>query len=194
MTAQVPEVLIYEGERVAMACCPPIPGDHPRIRSLVPDPAKGADSLEVKLFELMKMDRTDCLRGYVGLWKIENGRFYFLGASPLWEVVGDEPLLADWFSGKIRIPKGEMLFYVHMGFGSVYEEEIQITIEKGVVTGTRLVDNRPRFAGDRSPGERFLEHRRLVDENIFRGLSCPDDRDRGCPDDCPDDEDGDTEP
>ena len=35
-----------------------------------------------------------------------------------------------------------MLHYVHMGFGSVYEEELHIKIERGIVTKTNVIDNR----------------------------------------------------
>jgi hypothetical protein len=52
------------------------------------------------------------------------------------------PLLADWFSGMLRVPIGEMLLYVHMGFGSVYAREIHIRVERGHVTGRRIYDNR----------------------------------------------------
>jgi hypothetical protein len=33
-----------------------------------------------------------------------------------------EPLLNDWITGVLRVPRGERLTYVHMGFGSVYAE------------------------------------------------------------------------
>ena len=40
------------------------------------------------------------------------------------------------------MPKGEILQYVHMGFGSVYEQEVHMKIEKGMVVATWIVDNR----------------------------------------------------
>jgi hypothetical protein len=52
------------------------------------------------------------------------------------------PVLADWFSGVLRVPKGERLQYVHMGYGSVYEQELHIKIDNGVVVKTRTIDNR----------------------------------------------------
>jgi hypothetical protein len=42
------------------------------------------------------------------------------------------------------VPRGKMLEYVHMGYASVFEEELHITVERGAVTGRRVVDNRGR--------------------------------------------------
>jgi hypothetical protein len=59
------------------------------------------------------------------------------------KVESDAPLLADWFSGVLRIARGERLVYVHMGFGSVYEEDEFLFIERGRVIGRRTVKNDP---------------------------------------------------
>lgn len=37
----------------------------------------------------------------------------------------------DWFSGLLTLPYGELIHYVHMGYGSTYENYILIEIEKG---------------------------------------------------------------
>jgi hypothetical protein len=37
----------------------------------------------------------------------------------------------------VRIPQGKILKYVHMGFGSIYELDLFIKIEKGVVVSVR---------------------------------------------------------
>lgn len=65
-------------------------------------------------------------------------------------------MLADWFSGVIRIPRGEMLHYVHMGFGSVFEQELHIKIERGVVVNSRVIDNRGRIFDERELGWKNL--------------------------------------
>ena len=46
------------------------------------------------------------------------------------------PTVSRW------IPQGKLLHYVHMGFGSIYEKELHIKIEAGVVTKQRVIDNR----------------------------------------------------
>lgn len=42
-------------------------------------------------------------------------------------------VLAEWFSGEIRIPHGEMIEYVHQGYASLYEKELFLKIKKEVV-------------------------------------------------------------
>lgn len=135
MTAQIHEEVIYDGEKTSMAFCPPIPGDHPRIVKVDPREA-------VRTGGGCEIFSTACWRGYLGTWEIRDGRFYLRKLRGMYEVRGREPILADWFTGVLRIPRGELLHYVHMGFGSVYEEEVHVKVERGVVTSTRVVDNR----------------------------------------------------
>lgn len=40
---------------------------------------------------------------------------------------------ADWFSGELRIPRGEMRQYVHGGYGSEYERDRLIMVDQGRV-------------------------------------------------------------
>ena len=126
MTAQVHEKLIFEGEERTMAFCPPIPENRHRCFGLPPL-------------------TTACWRGYVGTWEINNGLFYLVAINEQFCLPDGEPILADWFSGTLRIPKGDILQYVHMGFGSVYEQEEHVKIEKGVVVATRIIDNRGKM-------------------------------------------------
>ena len=42
-----------------------------------------------------------------------------------------EPVFADWFTGVIRVPMGEMLEYVHMDYFSVFEEDMFLEFSKG---------------------------------------------------------------
>jgi len=58
-------------------------------------------------------------------------------------------VFASWYSGTLVVPDDEMLHYVHMGFGSVYERELHITVANGVVTHTEVVDNRARLEASR---------------------------------------------
>lgn len=133
MTAQIHERLIYNGEETSMAFVPPLPKSHPRIRELdAMDALRGGGM----------MFSTACWRRYQGSWEIREGRFYLVGLVGIYQMEGEEPIFADWFSGTLRIPRGEMIQYVHMGFGSVYEQDLLVTIVKGVVTRTKTVDNR----------------------------------------------------
>lgn len=146
MTAQVHERFKYEGEELSMAYCPPIPERHSRITQVDVNKREYDPQDSTFLFS------TGCWRRYQGSWEVRDGRFYLTGLRGLYQLVGDEPLLADWFTGVIRVPKGKLLQYIHMGFGSVYEQELHIKIEAGEVTGSRVIDNRGKRFDERSLG------------------------------------------
>ena len=138
MTAQAHEKLILEGKATSMAFCPPIPTNHPRIRSLSPDEVqKGIEAGTISNF----IYSTACWREYIGTWELKDGRFYLVSINGVYQVEGDDPIFADWFSGVLRIPDGERLHYVHMGFGTVYEFETHLKIENGFVVDERRIDN-----------------------------------------------------
>ena len=145
MTAQAHEVLILEGTQTSMAFCPPIP-EHPKIKRLSQEEFdQKAKANEVSWF----VGSTACWRGYIGTWELKDGKLY------LNEVRGHifytgEPIFADWVTGVLRIPSGELLHYVHMGYGSVYEFETHIKLENGLVIEERKIDNRKK---DVNPSE-----------------------------------------
>jgi hypothetical protein len=68
----------------------------------------------------------------------------------IYRITGETPIFADWVTAVLRIPEGEQLHYVHMGFGSVYEFERHIKIVDGLVVEERIIDNRNK---DVNPGE-----------------------------------------
>ena len=133
MTAQEHEKLIYEGEESSMAFCPPLPENDPRIKEL--------DEYEIEE-DHSSFFTSACWRNYIGTWEIKEGRFYLVDIIGRYKIVRESPIFADWFSGVIRIPRGKMLYYVHMGFGSVYEKELHVKIENGLVVKTKVIDNR----------------------------------------------------
>lgn len=164
MTAQIAEKLRYQGEDLSICTTPlcdyfAMGGSHPP-------------------FEYRY---TALRRGYVGSWDIVNDRLYLIGLSgrlrdgamlTLATIFPDYPdrVFAHWYSGTMRIPKGKLIEYVHMGFSSTYERDLLIEVEQGLVLGTRVRDNGTAgpdhaaegykigavtvFHGTRSPGER----------------------------------------
>jgi hypothetical protein len=52
-----------------------------------------------------------------------------------------EPVFADWFTGVIRVPMGEMLQYVHMDYFSVFGEDMFLEFIKGILIKTQVVNN-----------------------------------------------------
>ena len=155
MTAQIPELLKLDGQEVLMTFCPPLPEGHPRLVER-PDAPVDEDS---------SIWTTACWRRYQASWAIIEERFYLTHVDGTWELLGDGPLWAEWFSGVLRVPRGEQLEYVHMGFGSVYEEEVHIEVDRGRVVARRVLDNRGK-ARDRGA----LAFRSLPGwENRFEG-------------------------
>lgn len=141
-TAQIPEKILYEGEPGFLHTNPLesyITKDTPRPEFAAP--------------------HTACWRGYIGTWEIREGYLYLTDlkawmrdsdgkASP----VGLEavfpgrkpPLKAEWFTGTLRIPRGKPIKYVHMGYQTVYEEEVHLRIEAGRVVDRQTIDNRQK--------------------------------------------------
>ena len=131
MTAQIHERLIFNGEETSMIFCPPLPERHPRIIKLDEDDVEGRFS-------------TACRRKYIGTWEIKDNQFYLVDITGSYQVSDKNPIFADWFSGVIRIPKGDFLEYIHIGFASVYEQEIHVKIENGKVIKSNIIDNRTK--------------------------------------------------
>jgi hypothetical protein len=136
MTAQAHEELVYNGEVVGM-CTTPLDDYFELINSQ----------------PVFLADCTALWRGYIGEWLIENQRLYLTGIKNAKLFNGEEgtvrtlfsdsdgKVFAYWFTGSIRIPRGEMIAYHHIGFASVYERDEYLEIKDGVLIGRRLEEN-----------------------------------------------------
>lgn len=145
-TAQTPEVLILDGKKEDMFAEPLeayFADGHPR-------PPLFDEPLSTGLW-----------RGYIGTWEIQDDQLYLKSLErPTYKSVSGEtivenmdvlaivfpkakkPIKAEWFSGVISVPRGEMLRYVHMGFGSVFSRVLYVTLKDGKVLAKREVDNK----------------------------------------------------
>jgi hypothetical protein len=107
--------------------------------------------------------RFNCKRGYVASWEIKDnslflndivGSFekrilFFIKRSAACSLKWLFPKLthkhkrvkATWFSGKLRIPRGKMMFYEHSGYDSRFEKEQIITVDHGEILKVVLLDN-----------------------------------------------------
>ncbi len=148
MTAQISEVLFWNGEERAMSCCPPLPVNHPRFtqRDLAEMKAEIASAGQDKSqrSDLAIYGSSACWRGYRGTWEIRDNQLFLLKIEGRYQLKGIDPLFADWVTTMIRITNGERLKYVHLGFFSVYEEDIWFKVEQGNITASRVVDNRSK--------------------------------------------------
>lgn len=103
-----------------------------------------------------------CWRGYIGTWEIIDKRLYLIkldrheirpqGDSfaeenvsvplePLFGIQG--PVPAEWFSGVLRVARGQVITQVNAGFASVYEEDVYFVVEHGTVVSERVIKNDP---------------------------------------------------
>mgnify|MGYP000588961918 CR=1 FL=1 len=135
MTAQMAEILYYEGDKISM-CSNPLS----QYFSMA-----GVEST-------FESNCTALWRGYIGTWEIVEERLYLTvlkgilnngDEACLSSVFPDFPdrVFAHWYSGTIRITQGRLLEYRHAGYASTYERDLFFDIEKGLVTETRVQEN-----------------------------------------------------
>ena len=159
-TAQYPDILIYKGET----------------KFIFSNPLESYfGELHPRPNDIFKSTCSANWRGYVATWKIEGKYLYLVkliegscGTDapeiPIEAVFSQQnaPIEASWFSGTLRIPLGKRLIYVHMGYGSIYEKELFLTIENGKLIQEELIDNSTKKLPTRY--ERTLEELRKLEE------------------------------
>lgn len=98
---------------------------------------------------------TACWRGYFGEWLIQDEKLYLTEFTGYISTPEDEykpvdlsylfpdekKVFAEWFTGEIRIPSGKLVQYVHMGYESVYQNDIFIEFLNGKVLSKIEVEN-----------------------------------------------------
>lgn len=139
MTAQLPEMILYNNKIYGMATEP------------LEKYLQEKKDIEFRFF------CSACWRSYIGAWEIKDNML-FLCSIAMYLVGYEEPVgidvlfpnrqkvFAEWFSGEIRIPEGKMLHYVHRGYESIYEKDIFLDIHHGKLTGKREVENYNKVA------------------------------------------------
>ena len=99
---------------------------------------------------------TSCWRGYIAEWTIIDEEIYLTNIfsctyfedsikSDLKLVFDTEyengKVKATWITGKLKIPKGKLIHYVHDGYQSFYETELVLTFKNGLLTEQKEYDN-----------------------------------------------------
>lgn len=99
-------------------------------------------------------------RGYTASWEIADGQLVLRDVTLLVaagdsgdyapkSILGDlfpstaAPVVADWYSGALIVPDGEITHYVHMGYGSSYERYQVLRVAAG-----RVVEHLKLSAGE----------------------------------------------
>lgn len=49
-----------------------------------------------------------------------------------------------WINGVLKIQSGEILEHIHMGYESIYETNIYLKFENGILKEEKIVDNTPK--------------------------------------------------
>lgn len=138
MTAQVHDRLIYKGQHFDLAAEPLHPWLARRRNKHVG----------------FKRRTTACWRGYVASWEIVEDRLYLVDiranfadgrAATLADLFPETPqrVPATWFTGELRCPTGRLLGYIHSGYSSIYEQDLFLRFEQGVLLEERTVTNEP---------------------------------------------------
>lgn len=142
MTAQSPERIVYMGKRLSM-CTEPLE-DYFSKGGIRPN---------------LRRSSTALWRRYIGSWEIVDDRLYLTGLDG-WLEDGTrvtagmifpgfpDKVFAQWYSGQLRIPEGELRKYVHMGYGSTYERDLLLEVRDGVVIETSLRHNEVEASDD----------------------------------------------
>ena len=116
-------------------------------------------------------------RGYVGGWEIVAGRLYLVkltgtlvdGSEACLETLFpgfSERVFAHWYTGTLRIPRGQRLLYRHSGYASVYERDEMLEFEQGVIRRTWV-----RHNGQAEPDASNLQGYVAGSRTVFAGPS-----------------------
>ena len=92
-----------------------------------------------------------CWRGYVGTWRIRNNVLYLVDFEACYPanieieldfIFARKKQIADWFTGKLRVPFGEIIHRYTNDVYPMHEKEMHFEIEKGIVQGHQIVTNK----------------------------------------------------
>lgn len=103
-------------------------------------------------------------RGYRATWEVKAGELYLIKVDldacsskpremPLTSLFPDTtgPVKATWYTGTLTVPRGQIVEYVHLGYGSRYEGYLYLQVENGVVVRTTQSGGAPRIAPETQP-------------------------------------------
>ena len=134
MTAQVSEILYYHGKTYYLATEP--------LKHYIDIIVDEKPSSPGVVFA-----STACKRGYIGEWEIVEDKLFLIGLEGHPEenkeftmdflFPNQEKVFAEWFSGEIKIPQGKMLVYEHTGYASIFEKDLSLEFNKGILAGSR---------------------------------------------------------
>ena len=101
-------------------------------------------------------------RGYVATWEVAGDKLLLRRVEVVTEIAEDDegddewrtediapklfpdtdPIVATWYSGALVVPRGKLVNYVHMGYGSDFERYVVLVVREGKVTARRDLDQK----------------------------------------------------
>ena len=134
MTIQAGDILTYRGEKTTIAT----------------EPLKSY--LETRSDVGFIFKSTGLVRGYIGTWEIKNNQLYLISLLGFVDnnkkvdlsylFPNKTEVFADWFSGDIRIPEGELLKKINVGYASVFEKDRFLTFKEGILISETIKNNK----------------------------------------------------
>jgi len=132
MTVQVAEIIRYKGKNKYMQTEP--------LQQYLEKEGRSFSSFD-----------SSCWRGYYALWEFNNNKLYlvelvnclFKNKVDLQNMFNQnqEKVFANWYSGDIVIPTGELLEEGLFGIDNVYERNIILKFKNGILISEKEVDN-----------------------------------------------------
>ena len=133
MTIQAGDILSYNGEK----------------KTIATEPLKSY--LETRSDVSFIFKSTALVRGYIGTWEIKNNQLYLISLLGFVDnnkkvdlsylFPNKTEVFANWFSGNIRIPEGELLNKINLGYASVFEKDRILNIKEGILISETVKDN-----------------------------------------------------
>ncbi|MGG6293690.1 hypothetical protein ACQ4M4_04640 [Leptolyngbya sp. AN02str] len=125
MTAQVDEILLFNGNKTSITFHSPLPNSHPGIIKVDNKDSKNVDPV---------IGSTACWRGYTDIWEIQNDQLYLIDIVGCYQMIDTNPIFADWVSGLMHVPQGKLVYCDRSG-AKVYEiAKFTANIQVGLIT------------------------------------------------------------
>jgi hypothetical protein len=123
MTVQVPDRLLLDGDLYGLVNVPFIPS---QFLQLIRD-----EELHAEARGLLRSSA--CWRGYVATWRVAGQQLYLDGLEGAWLLSEQAPSRASWFTGVLILSIGEMLCFDEAHSRALFERELHLGVERGLV-------------------------------------------------------------
>jgi hypothetical protein len=186
-TAQEPDLIIYKGDTLFLHACPL--GFYPNrelintqnlFESKLGSCSTGCWRGYIAVWEIddnklyLTKIKNHCYLSYMS--SVDSYKNAGIGIDSIGSEFADLKMLfperyengkvrADWMSGKLISPQGNLLYYIHSEFESVYERELAFNIENGLLVGTEWFDN------SKTKKSKYTEDTKLLSEFIYSNIN-----------------------